>query len=39
MPPLERPPRKKDQRKAALAQRALQMLEQWMGQVTIGAPA
>ena len=49
MPPLEQPlarrsrgeggPRKKDARKEALAQRALQALEDWMGQVAIGAPA
>ncbi|AMY12214.1 Methylenetetrahydrofolate--tRNA-(uracil-5-)- methyltransferase TrmFO [Luteitalea pratensis] len=49
MPPLELPaarrsrgeggPRRKDQRKEALAQRALQALDNWMGQVAIGAPA
>jgi folate-dependent tRNA-U54 methylase TrmFO/GidA len=49
MPPLGEPlarhsrgeggPRKKDQRKEAMAQRALLMLERWMTQVATGAPA
>ena len=39
MPPLEQPPRKKDQRKEALAQRALQRLDAWMPHVAAGAPA
>jgi folate-dependent tRNA-U54 methylase TrmFO/GidA len=48
MPPLAQPlarrsrgegGHKKDQRKDALAQRALQTLESWMGQMTTGASA